>query len=403
MKILQINNYNTTNGRANIYYNELCKLLKQKAEVLQCYAGSPGSFSSSSDYILRELNISSPSMDALRYFYRPNARKDFREYLVRNRPDLAHVHIFQGQVSWSLLQELKSLEIPIVQTLHDLKVVCPTGYAIRNNEFCTSCLMSSKNCIQFTCNRGKILRSIHSAIDFQIGRYFDYPEIVNHFICVSNYQKKIVSKIIDVDRSTVIHNFSKTVSAAQSSERLLDEDYLLYPTRLVEKKGVEELIQIYKADQSKILPRVVIAGDGEFRKRFEDSVIKSSLSDRIYFWGHSTGQELSKLYLDCICVLNLSQLNETFGLTSIEAFSHGRPIIVSKNGALPEIVDNYDKGLVISNFDNIIAVKDEIIDYLSKISMNSNALYLTQHHYDHFSPENHLGKLFEVYKKVIYS
>lgn len=184
---------------------------------------------------------------------------------------------------------------------------------------------------------------------------------------------------------------------------MIDGEYLFYPTRLVKNKGIEELIKIYIADQQCLLPKVVIAGNGENFQNFQNYVSKYQLSERIHFYGQTAGEELDNLYQNCICVINLSQLNETFGLTSIEAFSHGKRIIVSNKGALPEIVDNQSKGLIIDNFDNYDFVKDNIIKYLRELSTNDNSNYLREQHYNKFSQQKHLEKIIQLYSKVMSS
>lgn len=118
--------------------------------------------------------------------------------------------------------------------------------------------------------------------------------------------------------------------------------------RLVFYKNLEVVIKALRIVK-KIHPEVMllIAGDGPHRKNLEKIVQKLELSNNIKFLGFVSSKEKSRL-LSASQALVFPSLCEGFGLVILEAFSHGRPVLVSKIRPLSDIVSDRDNGFVIS-------------------------------------------------------
>lgn len=130
--------------------------------------------------------------------------------------------------------------------------------------------------------------------------------------------------------------------------------YFLFVGRLEYIKGVHNLINVFRTRTNF---RLLIAGDGEYRRRLEEQAKGCS---NIEFWGRLGQEELAGLYRDATAVIVPSICYETFGIIIIEAFSHKTPVIVNDLGALPEVVEDSDGGYVYRSEAELVAAMNKL-------------------------------------------
>jgi glycosyltransferase involved in cell wall biosynthesis len=133
---------------------------------------------------------------------------------------------------------------------------------------------------------------------------------------------------------------------------------ILYVGRLVERKGVDDLIKAFKIVRSKI-PDVTleIVGDGPERNNLEKLVSSLSLSDYVLFRGVLTGHKLQNAYDRSYAVVLPSKkihtdfADEGLGLSLIEASMFGKPLVGTRNGGIPEIIEDGYNGFLVNEAD----------------------------------------------------
>ena len=113
-------------------------------------------------------------------------------------------------------------------------------------------------------------------------------------------------------------------------------DYVLYSGRLSQEKGIQTLL---RAMIGLPLP-LRIAGDGPLRPVLERFVDRNGLRDRVAFCGHLTGNDLSRLYREAAFVVLPSEWHENAPIAVLEAYAHGKPVVGSNLGGIPELVQN---------------------------------------------------------------
>lgn len=93
-----------------------------------------------SKYFPRRVNFEQPTpKDLLEFVYSRSAALSMESLLCDRQIDLAHLHIYYGQLTTSILTPLKKAGIPIVQTLHEYKIVCPVYTLLSNGKICQAC------------------------------------------------------------------------------------------------------------------------------------------------------------------------------------------------------------------------------------------------------------------------
>ena len=172
--------------------------------------------------------------------------------------------------------------------------------------------------------------------------------------CVSDFIQKRVQEIIQNQKTKVIYNgvdlekFNKKVEKSvigkiKSKYNISDKDFtILYTGRILEEKGVKELINAFKSfsKANKKAKLLIVGAPIKKSRKFYNEISKDNCNKKISFLGYQTHDNINALYKIADVQVVPSKCNEAFGLTVIEGMSAGIPMIVSNSGGIPEIVDN---------------------------------------------------------------
>ncbi|MBI2356910.1 glycosyltransferase family 4 protein [Candidatus Dojkabacteria bacterium] len=175
-------------------------------------------------------------------------------------------------------------------------------------------------------------------------------------------QFKAVTKVSIVEgKVRIINNAVDDIFLRETSN--LKKEYLLYVGRLVEKKGVDILINAYIKLTGEIsnLPPLYIVGDGSESDRLEDIAKDSST---IKFVGKGTTSSVFEYMNRAIALVSPSR-EESFGIVNLEAMARGVPVIASRVGGIPEYLIHGENGLLFE-IDNI----DELASHIKYLLEN---------------------------------
>ncbi len=350
-----------------------------------------------SKYFPRRIDFEQPTpKDLLEFVYSRSAALSMESLLYDHQIDLAHLHIYYGQLTTSILSPLKKADVPIVQTLHEYKIVCPVYTLLSNGNICQAC--NGHAFWQATlkrCNRGSLSRSILSTVESSVSKMLGSVSKIDHFIAVSDFQReKLIELGLLADKVTTVHNFIDTSDYQPST--VLGE-YFLYFGRLEQSKGIFTLIEA--ASLIKDTP-LLIVGDGTARPKLEKLIQERELN-HISLLGFKHMRELQKLIRHSICTITPSQWYETFGLTLIESFAHGRPVIASRIGGMTEIVTDGIDGHLVHPGD-AEQLRERMLWMAEHLTQAREMGLAGRRKVEtHFNSQNHYQKLISVYRKVL--
>jgi len=138
-----------------------------------------------------------------------------------------------------------------------------------------------------------------------------------------------------------------------------------------------------------------------FKNNLINLIKKNNLSDRIIFTGFVDKQTINYIYNNTtlsICV----PLQEEFGLTPIESFSNGVPVICSDTGAFDIMIDEYKTGNIIP-VNNVDLLSEKIEYYLNNREKISEMKDFCLNKYkNNFRVEIEANKINSIYKKLLY-
>lgn len=157
----------------------------------------------------------------------------------------------------------------------------------------------------------------------------------------SDYLKK---RLLEIDptvssRVTVIHNGVDLSRFAIRSAFQHHRPYLFSFARLVRAKGTDLLVEAF-TQCAQEFPDVdlIVAGDGEEKEQLEHMVRENAMTERIQFVGRATPDEIVQ-YLNGSLFTVFARRDEPFGIAVLEAMAAGKPVIATRVGGLPEILD----------------------------------------------------------------
>lgn len=402
MKILLINRLHHVNGGADRVYLNTGELLERnKIEVI--YFSSKNIKNQDNkfkDFFVEPIQTRNTTkfnklIVSKSYLYNSETIVKLEKLIKIFQPDLAHVHLFYGSLSSSLLSVLKKNKIPIVLTIHDYRLLCPTNAMIdKTGNICEKCKGSKfYNCLLKRCSEGNVFQSSILMLEAYLRNFiFDPIDMVDHFIFVSKFS---LSKHIEFDerfrfKSTQLYNFSKTVSKVDFKRG----DYFLFYGRLSIEKGILTLIEAIKGNNKKL----IIAGDGPLK---EEIVRYSYESENIFYVGFKENLDLQTLIKGCSFVIVPSEWYENNPMTIIESFLMGKPVIGANIGGITELLD-FNRGFLfesssVSSLLEAINSATNIDDNKYKIiSENSRNFALNK-----FNESIHFSELKKIYAKVL--
>lgn len=399
MKIVNVNQNHYTRGGSDAYFFALADLLRSNGHAVVPFASAQikNEPTEWSRYFPAPVDFDRPGpSDILRFVYSPSAAAAMGRLVDEQRPDLAHLHIYYGQLTASILSPLRRAGIPIVQTLHEYKIVCPTSHLLSHGVVCEAC-QGRKFAMALVnrCNRDSLARSALSALETFVSHRLGAVDRIDHFLAVSDFvRKKVVSLGVPANKVTTVHNF---VDIGRFDPSSAPGDYVLYFGRLERLKGISTLLQAMER-----LPDVqlLVVGEGTDRELFKSQVRERGLRN-IAFLGFRRGEDLHRLIRGSICTVTPSECFETFGLTLVESFALGRPVVCSNMGGMPEIVSRGDDGLIFEPGDFL-----QLAEHLKWMANNSAEAVAMggrgrRKVEQSFSPAVHLAAIDRVYQRVL--
>lgn len=385
-------------GGSDRYLFALESLLQERGHQVIPFASDQAANvdTSWSRYFPLAVNFNQPSLaDVVRYIYSRSAAKSMQRLLQEKRPDLAHLHIYYGQLTTAILAPLKEAGIPIIQTLHEFKTVCPTYSLFAHGKICEACEgRHFWRAAVHRCNRGSFVRSALSATEAYVSKWLGAVDKIDHFIAVSDFLRdKVISLGLPSSKVTTVHNFMDCTGIAPAD---IPGTYLLYFGRLERIKGIYTLLEAVAP--LKDTP-VLIVGDGNDKLALQNEITRRGL-EHVKLLGFKQGAELHDLIRGSICTIAPSEWYETFGLTLVESFAHGRPVVASRIGGMTEVVTDGVDGFLMQPGD-VVALRERLLWMAAHpgeaLEMGRRGRAKVE---EKFSPAQHYEQLMAVYKKV---
>ncbi len=306
------------------------------------------------------------------------------------RPHLIHAHNTFPLISPSLYGVAEQLGIPVVQTLHNFRLLCPQAMLMRNGRYCDDCVGRWPwRAVLHRCYRGSLTQSAVSAGMVSGHRMLGtWRDRVRRYIVLNQMCREIfIRGGLPPDKLCIKPNFVEAIGVPGDHMRHGG----LFIGRLAVEKGVLTLAQ---AIRQKPVTRITVCGSGPLQAIVEQS-------DGLNYIGFEQGEALRARIASAEFLVMPSTGIESFGLAAIEAFACGTPVIASRHGGLREIVEHGHNGLLVTpgNADelaNAIAFAVANPVQMRRMGLEAYQTYLAS-----YTPERNYTALMDIYHQAL--
>jgi glycosyltransferase involved in cell wall biosynthesis len=258
------------------------------------------------------------------------------------RPDIAHFHNIFPLISPSAYSACNDVGVPVVQTLHNYRLLCPQAQFIRNSVTCEYCLRKRFKwpAMLYGCYRNSRVATtaVVAMVAFHDVRG-TWQENVDQYIALSEFsRRKFIEGGLPTDKITVKPNFVLVDPGIRSGPG----DYALFVGRLSIEKGPRLLLRAWKQGNFSFPLRFV--GDGPLRKRLERERDELGLNSVAFHGWIAQGAAIEIMKCARFLVVT-SQTYENFPLSIAQAYACGVAVIAPRHGAMAEIVQDGVTGL----------------------------------------------------------
>jgi len=330
-----------------------------------------------------------------RVIWNSDSKRDFTEVLRRTQPDLVHVHNTFMVISPSIYSACREQNVPVVQTLHNYRLLCPTATFFRDGKPCHDCESHLGHSILHGCYRGSRVSTASVAAMLTWHRMAGtYSHLVDRYIALTEFSRSNFLRAgFDPAKIMVKPNFVDP----DPGERLGDGAYALYIGRISPEKGLRTVLSAWR-QLPEPLP-LKLAGSGPLVDELKAAA--ASIGPQVEYLGQLPGPQVMQAMKGARVIIFPSELYENFPLTLCEAFACGVPVIASNLGAMQEIVKDGYTGLLFRPGD--AADLAQKVSYawshpeeMRQLGRNGRREYETK-----YTAEQNFRRLMEIYRSVL--
>jgi glycosyltransferase involved in cell wall biosynthesis len=278
---------------------------------------------------------------AARSFHSIPVSREISNLFGSFHPEILHVHNFFPTISPAIYFAAERYRVPVVQTLHNYRLLCANAMLFRDGRPCEDCLVGRSYLpgVMHACYRGSRAGSgivgasvsLHSALGTWKNR-------IDCYIALTQFAaEKFGSYRIPAAKIRIKPNFVADHGCGEGRG-----GFALFAGRLSSEKGIQTIIA---ADRLGHLPLPIhVVGDGPLRDEVERACARPG--SRLVYLGHKSRSEVIGQMKSAAVLLVPSVCYEGFPVVIVEALSFGLPIISARIGGLPDIVQDGHSGVL---------------------------------------------------------
>ena len=387
MRVIIIHNrYRYQGGEDSVFQAEVRLLSEHGNEVRQLVFDNKDISDSFDKYL-----------QGLRGIYNVTSALTLQKLIKEFKPDIIHVHNFFLLASPSIFYAAKKFHVPVVVTLHNFRLVCPSGTLYHNGEIYEKNIrkLIPWNGIAKGVYRNSRMETLALAgittVHNLIGTW---KKKVDKFIVLTEFaRRKFSDSALRVNKNQFVvkPNFVADSGVGFASR----EKFFVLVGRLSVEKGIHVVLEALTIGKFKL----VVIGDGPLK---DDVLRVADINPNLIYLGFKERDVIIDYLKRCTALLLPSVCYEGFPISLLEAFATGTPAIVSNLGPLAEIVQDNENGL---HFE-----PGNAQDLANKISMISNDPFLAgklgenarRTYVNNFTPEKNYQKLMDIYTQLIH-
>lgn len=347
-----------------------------------------------------ELAHMSPLNAALQALWSRDSARRTAEAIAQHRAQLVHVHNTWPLLSPSVYSACRDAGVPVVQTLHNFRLACPQAMFLRDGRVCTDCLGRLPwPAVQHACYRNSRTQTAVLATTLALHRGLGtWQRGVQRYIALNEFcRAKLIEAGLPAQRVVVKPHFVDAPELAESEAR----KGFLYVGRLAPEKGLQVLQDATRAlalrGPAPAPMQVQVAGTGPLAAAL---VAGSALPGGLQLLGELPLTEVQQRMARAMALVLPSICLESFPRVLVEAFAAGLPVIASRLGALAELVQHGETGLLFAPGDaqGLAEQMDWAAAHpaeMARMGRRARAVYEAE-----YTPQRNLARLLAIYAEA---
>lgn len=317
---------------------------------------------------------------------------DIKRIIKKEKIDIVHVHNTLNLISPAVYYAAIKCKVPVVQTVHNFRLVCPGATFYRDGHICEDCVEKGLlNAVKHRCYRNSRIQTLACVITTVFHRWTGIYKKLN-YICLTEFNKKKIRKL---DYFKDVKVFTKP-NFVKNTDIILPykdrEKQIVFVGRLDEIKGIEVLLNAWKNFTEDDV-KLVICGTGP-KKEWCEKFITDNNMKNVVMCGLLPNDKVKKIIGSSLALVLPTQWYEGFPMVIAEAYSVGTPVIASDIGNVGDLVKDGESGIKF-HFDS-----PEHLAYVIRKFLE-NEMILSDEYIQMYSEKSNYELLQRIYHEVM--
>jgi glycosyltransferase involved in cell wall biosynthesis len=389
MKILLIHNYYQQRGGEDAVFEAESQLLREKGNEVETITFRNDILTS-----FRQKLKSGWQM-----LYNTDSAKLLKRKIQDFAPDIIHIHNFFRIASPAVLYVASEYNIPVVQTLHNYRLICAGALLLRQNQPCELCVQKRFPTagIQYKCFGDSAIKSAQLTLMTGLHKTLGtFKHKVSKYITLTDFaRQKILNSSLNLQESQVVvkPNSVEDYGWSKPDER---QHFFLFIGRLTQEKGIDVLLKAFEKAELKL--EMIGEGDIKMQEKIKELTLQNK---HITFHGFQKKDFIISKLKSCQALVFPSVWYEGLPMTILEAYATGTPVIASNQQNINQIVKDKQTGLLFEtgNEDSLL----QTLHYFEKEKGSLESLYKNarQEYLQNYTPDQNYTRLMAIYDELV--
>ncbi|HLV88239.1 MAG TPA: glycosyltransferase family 4 protein [Candidatus Sulfotelmatobacter sp.] len=349
MRVLQIHKTFHARGGADTFFFKTCGLLTERGhEVAHFSTLHPNNVASPfSGYFVKGFTDADVAQMGLRRkasafiqgIYSTAAKTNLQRLVNDFKPDVSHAHCVNYQLSPSVFDVFRHSDVPLFATLHDFTIICGAGTLQTGGAFCERCKGGHHHNLLLHNCYWNFPASLMATLSHYLHDFRRSWDSVTKLLIPSRF---MLEKLVEwgIPRERLVH-LPIFIDFSEQAQAEVPGEYVLYFGRIDEHKGVKVLLEAVRGLDCKL----ILIGDGPLTPWLEEQITGGVRNvQRLPFV--SSREQLRNYIAGAAFTVVPSTWYENQPAVVLETYAMSKPVIGSRIGGIPELVDDGHTGLL---------------------------------------------------------
>ena len=390
MKILMVHNYYQQAGGEDVVVEQETTILREAGHQVVEYRRSNDE--------IKSLGLKGKLFFAKQLIWADDAIRDLKILIQREKPHVAHFHNTFAMISPAAYHVCRKLNIPVVQSLHNYRLLCPKAIFYKDGYICESCVgkIIAWPAVLHGCYHDSRSHTAAIVVMLAIHRWLKtWSNKVDVYIALTEFgRQKFIQGGLPEDNIMVKPNFVFPDPGVAENN---NDNYIIFVGRLSPEKKISTLLVAMKK-----LPgiQLKVLGSGPQLEELSTYITEEKL-ENVELLGYQSHEKILALIRNARFLIFPSETYEGFGMSIIEAFSCGVPVVGSDLGAIAEIIEHGRTGLLFK-----AGGTDDLISKIEWAWMHEKEMHemgkaARKQYEEKYTAEKNLAILMDIYQAAI--